>query len=129
MTIANIETANTIINQAAVECGLTPVNDPLASSDQAFVKFKYLLNTAGRELAMAYQWEFLRKNFRVVTQSTDSGIYPLPEDYLRFIAMTAWDHSKRVPMQGALTAQEWAYLEGWAMAENTTSRQPGRHRY
>jgi len=119
MTIANILTANEIVNQAAVECGLTPVTNPLASTDQSFIKFKYLLNTAGRELAMAYNWEFLRKGFNVVTQEGDTGNYQLPEDFLKFIEDTGWDRSSRIPMRGALSPQQWSFLEGWGMANNT----------
>ncbi len=119
MTIANIAPANEILNRVAAEVGLAPVSDPYASSDSNFIQLKYLLNAAGEELSIAHQWEFLNKTFSFTTASDDTGSYDLPEDFLGMVQQTGWDKSTRTPLAGALTPQEWAYLEGRDMAKTT----------
>ncbi len=119
MTIANLAPANEILNRVAAEVGLAPVSDPYASTDSNFIQLKYLLNSAGEELSIAHQWEFLNKTFSFTTASTDTGSYDLPDDFLGMVQQTGWDKSTRTPLAGALSPQEWAYLEGRDMAKNT----------
>jgi hypothetical protein len=103
-------TANDILNQVGVEVGLEPVVDPFASTDQSYRQMKYLINTAGEELAQLYPWEFLRKEATITTDG--SGDYDLPSDFLYIINQTAWDRTNDNPVTGPLSAQDWAYLEG-----------------
>ena len=109
MTTANLAPANEILNRVAAEVGLAPVSDPYASTDSNFIQMKYLLNSAGEELSIAHQWEFLNKTFSFTTASTDTGSYDLPDDFLSMVQQTGWDKSTRTPLAGALSPQEWAY--------------------
>ena len=54
--MARWDDAGTIINDAAVEVGLSAVADPFASADPAFVQLCRLLTSAGRELLGMHQW-------------------------------------------------------------------------
>lgn len=119
MALTRIVNAGKIINQAATEIGLAPVSDPLASQDDSFIQLVALLNICGDELASAYQWEFLTKSHQVITADTDSGDYPLPDDFLFMINQTGWEHTNRIRLFGPLSAQDWAYLNGRKLASHT----------
>jgi hypothetical protein len=93
------------MNQAAAEVGLDPISDPYSSAEKHFVQMRYLLQTAGEELALAYPWEFLNKTHQITTSSSDSGDYDLPEDFYYMIP-------ENVPLFGPLSAQDWTYLLG-----------------
>ena len=111
--------ANDILNRVAAEVGLEPIADPYGSSKQEFKQMTYLLNVAGEELSQLYQWEFLNKQHNIVTQSGDSGDYPLPDDYLYLTNQTAWERSQNVPVFGPLSAQEWQALLGRDLVTET----------
>tara|TARA_R110000851_G_scaffold129651_1_gene262741 strand:+ start:23654 stop:24409 length:756 start_codon:yes stop_codon:yes gene_type:complete len=111
--------ASEILNRVAAEVGIAPVAAPLASQDPFFIQLRYLLNTAGEELMQAYPWELLVRSHAITTASGDGGIYNMPEDFGYIINQTEWDRTNNIAMGGALTAQEWTYLEGRGLASNT----------
>jgi len=119
MTTTSIATVNTVMNRAGAEVGLDPVDDPYASSAQHWLQMRYLLQTAGEELAWAYEWEFLKQNFQVTTSSLDSGEYDLPADFMYMIDQTGWERSNNVPLFGPLSAQDWTYLQGRDLVDRT----------
>ena len=119
MTLATIIPANEILNRVAAEVGIEPVTDPFSSKDPAFLKMRYLLNTAGEELMQAYPWEFLTREHQITTSEVDSGIYPLPADFGYMINQTGWERNENVPLGGPLSPQEWTYLRGRDLASNT----------
>jgi hypothetical protein len=79
----------------------------------------YLLNTAGEELMWAYPWEFLTKEHQIITQDTDDAEYDLPSDFGYFINQTGWERNENVPLGGPLSPQDWTYLKGRDLAQNT----------
>jgi len=105
-------TANSILNRTAAEVGVGPVSDPMGSADPAFIQLQNLLNTAGDELALDFTWEALQSSHQIVTQSTDSGEYPLPDDFNYMINQTGWERAENVPLFGPLSPQDWTYLLG-----------------
>jgi hypothetical protein len=119
MAISKQTTANDILNRVAAEVGIAPVTDPYSSPDQVFIQMKYLLNTAGEELVQAYPWEFLVAEHQIDTLDTDTGIYPLPDDFGYMINQTGWEQKENVPLAGPLSAQDWTYLKGRDLAQNT----------
>lgn len=106
--MARQETAATIINDTAIEVGLTPVSDPYSSQNEAFVQLSGLLNSAGRELVTMFNWEQLQKEFTIVTANGDSGTYELPDDFDHMTDQTAWNKTARLPVAGPLSPQDWA---------------------
>lgn len=119
MTISRIGTATEIINRAAIEVGLDQVVDPYSTPDKSYVQMRALLNTVGEELATAYNWEFLNKSAQFTTLDTDTGDYPLPDDFLFMLPQTGWEISNNVPLFGPLSAQQWTYLRGRQLASST----------
>lgn len=106
-------TAGVIINRVAAEVGLTPVTDPYSSADASFIQMTHLLNTAGDELAVLYDWQNLRRVHNITTTAVDTGTdYALPTDFMRIVNNTAWNRTSDLPMYGPLSAQEWQALKG-----------------
>ncbi len=117
--MARFKSINDIINQVSVEVGVPKVVNVFASSDPASEQLVYLANSAGYELLQSEAWEGLIREFNLTTLSTDTGNYPLPDDFAYMINQTGWDRSNNVPMLGPLSAQEWQYLEGRDLTSQT----------
>ena len=111
--------ANDILNRVAAEVGLQPVADPYGSKLPEFEQMTYLLNIAGEELSQLYPWEFLNKQHSFTTVDTDSGDYPLPDDFLYLLNQTAWERTENVPLFGPLSSQEWQALLGRDLVTET----------
>lgn len=118
MAITTIIAASEILNRAAAEVGIAPVTDPYSSQEQVFQQMRYLLNTAGEELMQAHPWEFLVRSHQITTVAGQSE-YPLPDDFGYMINQTGWDRSQNVSLGGPLSAQDWTYLKGRDLAQNT----------
>lgn len=118
MPITTTDNAGKLLNRVAVECGLEPSADPFGSTDPSFVQLRYLLNTAGEELAISYPWELLIKQHGFTTLDTDTGNYDLPDDFLYMIDQTGWERKENVPIT-PVNAQEWAYLLGRDLVTST----------
>ncbi len=119
MAITTTTTAANILNTAAAEAGIAPVADPYASDDKTFQQMRYLLNTAGVELCLAHPWEFLVSETTINSALPDQETFDLPDDFYYIIPQTGWSQSQRIPLGGPLTAQEWTYLKGRDLAQNT----------
>lgn len=121
--MARYETAGNIINQTAAEVGLTPVANPIASTDPAFVQLTYLLTAAGRELLGAHQWQKFVKTHSITTVvPPDTGNYDLPDDFGWLIDQTGWNPvsgGNGLPLGGPLTEQDWTYLVNTNLASST----------
>lgn len=107
MTVTAKISVNDIMNRVAVECGLEAVTDPYGSPAQHFVQMKYLLQTAGDELCLAFPWEFLVRKFDITVLAGDDNQYDLPTDFVALTDQTGWNNSTDEPLIGPLSAQEW----------------------
>ena len=104
------DTAGNIINDAAVEVGLSSVSNPYTSMDPNFIQLRTLLKTCGRELLHTRDWTHLRKEYTFTTVAgTDT--YALPADFHNMYDQTWWNRTNRLPVGGPLSAQEWQYLK------------------
>lgn len=111
------DTAGDVINTAAAECGLTPVSDPFASQDPAFIQLCTLCTSAGRELLGLHIWQkFLRTHSFTTTTATS---YDLPSDFSQMIDQTYWDRTNQLPLAGPLNPQTWAYVKYGLLAAGT----------
>jgi len=112
--MARYETAGDIINDAAVECGLTSVADPYSSADPAFIQLCRLMTTAGQEMLALHQWQKMVKSYTITaTVPPDTGNYDLPEDFAYMIDQTGWtptNGGNGLPLGGPLSEQDWTYL-------------------
>lgn len=110
--MARYDTAGDVINDAAVEVGLVAATDPFTSQEPAFVQLCRMLTSACRELIGVHQWERMVAEHSITTSSLDTGIYPLPDDYLYMIDQTGWTPTNRLPLGGPLSAQDWTFIAG-----------------
>ena len=118
--MARYKTINDIVNQVIVEVGTAqPAADVFSTNDPAFTQLTTLANSCGYELLEDIAWEGLVREHAIVTQSTDSGDYPLPDDFAYMINQTGWDRTNNVPIMGPLSGQDWQYLEGRDLVSHT----------
>jgi len=117
--MARFASAADIINQVSVEVGLAPSNDPYSSEDTDMLQLGYLLTIAGQELLLLYPWRDMVQSHQIQTQSSDTGDYPLPDDFNYMINQTGWERSENVPLIGPLSAQDWTYLLGRDLVNTT----------
>lgn len=125
--MSRFDTAATVINQAASECGLTAVSDPYASSDPAFIQLRNILNSSGQELLGAHEWQKMVKEHTINTTTTvanppGSNKYDLPDNFSSIIDQTGWTPTNAgmgLPLGGPLTPQDWTYLVATNLANST----------
>lgn len=120
--MANINrflTAKEIINTAAVEVGLTAVEDPVGSSDPAFKQLTQLLTSCGRELVTKCEWQQLVRE-HAFTTTTDTE-YDLPEDFAYMIDQSGWELDSSNPLGGPLNSQLWTRVIGGGFSVTSVS--------
>lgn len=106
----DFDTAGNIVNDAAVEIGLSPVTDPFTSTDANYIQMCRLLKSVGRELVHSRPWTHLRKDYTFTTVQGTST-YSMPSDFHQMIDQTWWNRTNRLPVGGPLSPQEWEYLK------------------
>ncbi|HUW15169.1 MAG TPA: hypothetical protein VM537_35960 [Anaerolineae bacterium] len=117
--MARFDNAGDIINRAALEIGLVPVSDPVGSTDEAFIQLTGLLTSAGQEMVELHPWQVLTSVFEFTTTDLDTGSYDLPDDYSYMIDQTGWDRTNKVMISGPLSPQDWTYLKGRDLVNQT----------
>lgn len=109
------DTADNIINDAAVELGLisADLSDPFDSTDQNIVLLCRLLKGLGQDLLRDFPWSHLQKTYTFST-SNGVGAYVLPSDYDRNIDLTYWNRTATLPLAGPVPPQSWQWLKAHA---------------
>jgi hypothetical protein len=105
--------AGDIINQVALEVGLSATSDPFQDPNPSFKQLIALANSAGRELITMSEWGVLRRQHVLTIDGVvndQNGIYDLPDDFQYMIDQTGWQRGQNVPLGGPLSPQEWTYL-------------------
>lgn len=116
MTTARYWTAQQVMDQAAIELGLSaPGATVYSSTDTNIILLRNLLNTAGQELALMHPWAALVKEHTItVSNPGDTGEYTLPTDFNGMIDQTGWDRTSVYPL-AQHTSQTWQ----WRKADGT----------
>ena len=102
--------------------GLPVPTSMSSSTDTLAVQMWSLLTELGQELLAEHQWTFKEKVFTITTVP-GTLIYDFPVDFQRFIDATGWNNTNRLPLQGPLTAQEWALLTARNLGGTTIALQ------
>lgn len=110
-SLAGYSTVATLINRAAVQCGLSAVADPFASTDPNFVQFREFLDTLGAELSSDVK-AHLQREFTLTTAG-GAASYALPADYREMVDDALWNRSGFLPLDGPVSAQRAQFLKAW----------------
>ena len=116
-------TAQTVLAQAGVELGLLSASDlgddAFTSSDSTVLQLLALLKKAGRDLVDEFNWQQLRAEYSILTQTAAAasaagqstwGAVPLPYDWRSMTDQSGWNRTNRLPLGGPLSEQEWQFL-------------------
>ena len=109
---------NDVLNRVAVEVGFDSSNDPLADTNKIFNQLRFLMNSAAEELIQMHPWTEMQKEHSFTT-STGTASYSMPTDFAYMIDQTGWDRTKDMPLGGPLSPQEWQYLKGRDLTNQT----------
>jgi hypothetical protein len=123
MAITRYDTAGNILNRAAAQLGLAKVQDPFgqAALDPSWAQLVEFLTTIGQALCYRHAWRQLLIQWVFVTANGDTGVYPLPMDFLDMVEQSGWDRTRRYPLNGPLSVQEWQYLKAVAVNLSITA--------
>ena len=102
-----LESVKEILNRVATECGLSESDSPLADNNREFRQLRTLMNSAAEELRKMRAWQALQKTHVFKTQKSDSGRYPLPDDFEYMIPQTEWDATEDTDLRGPTSPQIW----------------------
>lgn len=91
----------------------------IGSLDLTVNQFVSLFNECGKDLATAFDWQELHKEYTITSTGVTS--YALPSDFNGFVNDAGWDSSQRWPAVGQISPQIWRMLKArvssgsWAM--------------
>ncbi len=100
----------TIVQDAAVELGLSKPNTVFGSSDLSLQKLTTAMQQVGQDLMRSKEWPHLRI-IDSITLASGTESYSTPADFDRFVTETHWDGSSQWPVLGSLSPQEWALIK------------------
>jgi hypothetical protein len=113
VALVRYATAGDIIKRVASEVGLGKVVSPFAlvNLDPNYAQLVDLFTSLGQELCHVHQWRQLTVEWLFNTAGENPANYPLPLDFLDMVEQSGWDRTRRFPLNGPLSSQEWQYLK------------------
>ena len=111
MATTRHDTAATIINDAAVEEGITEATDPFASTEPEMIRLRRLLSSVGRELVAVHRWPHLRKVCDITAALGDGRAYTVPADFAGYVEGTAWNQTQDLEIAGPIDEAQWHRYE------------------
>lgn len=110
----------TITRNAAIKIGVNVPSSVIDNTDQEIIELLAFAQEEGKELARRHDWQILRKEKTFTTLATEAQ-EALPSDFGRFVNETFWNRTRKHPLFGPLTPQEWQYNKNWASSPVTDS--------
>jgi hypothetical protein len=101
----------TIVQNAAKELGLSSPSSAYASTDAQVVQLVALAQREGKELMRDYDWQALitPHTFLGVANNDQAPSTPIPTDFDRFIPETFFNHTRKRPVFGPISPQEYRF--------------------
>lgn len=103
-------TAKTVLNRAALQCGLATLEDPFGSTNQAWVLLRDLLTSLIDDLQQEHDWTHLVREATFTTDGVKNE-WTLPADFHELVPQTGWNRSTRFPLIGPLSSQQAQMLK------------------
>jgi hypothetical protein len=99
----------TIVQNAARELGLTSPTAALSSTDAQIIQLVALAQREGKELMQDFNWQALttEKTFMAVALADQTTASAVPSDYDRMLNETFYNRTRKRPVFGPISPQEW----------------------
>lgn len=101
----------TLIDEVCGRLSLTQPTAVVTSTDAQVKQLYALANTAGRNLAQAYDWQALTGEQTFVTVAAQTQPAAFPADFDHFIANSGFNRTTKRPVNGPVTAAQWQALQ------------------
>lgn len=98
---------------AADQIGLRRPSSVIGNSDPEVQQLLNYAQLEGKELVTRGDWNGLRTptTFTSLAQQEQTGM--VPTDLARFINETFWNRSRKRPLMGPVTPQQWQNIQAW----------------
>lgn len=98
-----------MVKSACRRIGVAPPNVVATATDATVMQLLELANEEGEALAGYGDWKILRKEQTFLTVNAETQTNgTLPVDWSGFIDQTLWNRSRRRPLYGPATSEQWA---------------------
>lgn len=101
----------TIIQNACRELGLTAPSAAYTSSDAQVVQLVALAQREGDELMKDFPWQVLTKEKTFDGTAAAAQTSAIPTDFDRFIDGTFFNRTRKRPVHGPISPQEWQFTQ------------------
>jgi hypothetical protein len=103
----------TIVQNAAKELGLSSPSSAYASTDAQVVQLVALAQREGQELRKEFDWQALRaeQTFTSVALADQTTASWLPSDFDRMVQETFYNRSRKRPVFGPISPQDWQFTQ------------------
>lgn len=102
----------TMIQDAADRVGLARPSSVVSSSDLQVRQLLGLAQQEGKELAKRHSWQRLVSEKTFTSTATETQASVIPTDFDRYLDDTFFNRTRKRPVYGPLTAQEWQFSKG-----------------
>jgi hypothetical protein len=103
----------TICADAADEIGITRPSSITGSQEPTDQKLFRYAKKEGRELLKRGYWQGVRQEQTFTTLAQETQTAMIPADFDRFVNETFWNRTRRRPLLGPVTPQQWQNLKAW----------------
>ena len=103
----------TLIQNSAKELGLASPSSAYASTDQQVIQLVALAQREGTELMQDFDWQVLttEKTFTSVALADQTTATAIPTDFDRFVPETFFNRTRKRPVFGPISAQDWQFTQ------------------
>jgi len=103
-------TLTVVMGRIMSELGLNTPASYVGNTDTTTAQILNLLTSAGQDLCMMTDWQYLHKEWTQVLAPAVTD-YDLPDDWNSFVDSTMWNQASSLPVIGPLTPQVWRLLK------------------
>jgi hypothetical protein len=103
----------TICIDAADQTGQRRPASVIGNSDPIIQQFLNYAQLEGKRLPTRGEWQGLRTPATFTSLASEVQTGMIPTDFARFINETFWNRSRRRPLQGPVTPQQWQNIQAW----------------
>lgn len=103
-----------IAQDAADQIGLARPSTVIGNTADEVAQIIRFANQEGIELAGRGPWQVLTKEQTFTTVAAEIQTSAIPSNFGRFIHETFWNRTRKRPLYGPVSAQEWQNLQAWS---------------